>query len=52
MPRPISAPASPATGSYKRHQQEQQDIIDSCFHLEQVAPVKKVRVVRHKKPSK
>ena len=44
--------ASPATGSYKRHQQEQQDIIDSCFHLDQVAPVKKVRVVRHKKPSK
>jgi len=44
--------ASPATGSYKRHQQEELDIIDSCFHLDQVAPVKKVRVVRHKKPSK
>ncbi|MEP7362475.1 MAG: multifunctional oxoglutarate decarboxylase/oxoglutarate dehydrogenase thiamine pyrophosphate-binding subunit/dihydrolipoyllysine-residue succinyltransferase subunit [Acidobacteriota bacterium] len=44
--------ASPATGSYKRHHQELQDIIDSCFHLDQVAPVKKVRVVRHKKPAK
>jgi len=41
--------ASPATGSYKRHAQEQQEIIDSCFAVEQVAPVKKVRVVRHKR---
>ncbi|MBK7930161.1 MAG: multifunctional oxoglutarate decarboxylase/oxoglutarate dehydrogenase thiamine pyrophosphate-binding subunit/dihydrolipoyllysine-residue succinyltransferase subunit [Bryobacterales bacterium] len=44
--------ASPATGSYKRHQQEHKDIMDSCFHLDQIAPVKKVRVVRHKKPAK
>ena len=44
--------ASPAAGSYKRHQQEHKDIMDSCFHLDQIAPVKKVRVVRHKKPAK
>ncbi|MCC6293106.1 MAG: multifunctional oxoglutarate decarboxylase/oxoglutarate dehydrogenase thiamine pyrophosphate-binding subunit/dihydrolipoyllysine-residue succinyltransferase subunit [Bryobacterales bacterium] len=44
--------ASPATGSYKRHQQEHKDIMDSCFHLDQIAPVKKVRVVRHRKPAK
>jgi len=41
--------ASPATGSYKRHQAEQQEILDAAFAVERVAPVKKVRVVRAKK---
>jgi 2-oxoglutarate dehydrogenase E1 component len=38
--------ASPATGSYKRHQSEQQEIMDAAFAIDKVAPVKKVRVVR------
>ncbi|MBK5292779.1 MAG: multifunctional oxoglutarate decarboxylase/oxoglutarate dehydrogenase thiamine pyrophosphate-binding subunit/dihydrolipoyllysine-residue succinyltransferase subunit [Acidobacteriia bacterium] len=41
--------ASPATGSYKRHVQEQQDILDSSFAIEQIAPQRKVRVVRARK---
>jgi len=45
--RPESA--SPATGSYKRHLQEQQEIVDAAFASEKVAPQKKVRVVRPKK---
>jgi 2-oxoglutarate dehydrogenase E1 component len=44
--------ASPATGSYKRHNQEQQEILEAAFHGEQIAPVKKVRVVRHKRHTK
>jgi 2-oxoglutarate dehydrogenase E1 component len=45
--RPESA--SPATGSYKRHVQEQNEILDAAFAQEQVAPVRKVRVVRARK---
>jgi 2-oxoglutarate dehydrogenase E1 component len=45
--RPESA--SPATGSYKNHAKEQQEIIDSCFSEEKVAPIKKIRVVRPRK---
>ena len=45
--RPESA--SPATGSYKRHVQEQNEIVEAAFSAERVAPVKKVRVVRAKK---
>jgi 2-oxoglutarate dehydrogenase E1 component len=41
--------ASPASGSYKRHEQEQAEIVDAAFAMEQVAPVKKQRVVRRKK---
>jgi 2-oxoglutarate dehydrogenase E1 component len=44
--RPESA--SPASGSYKTHEKEQKDIIDACFAEAQVAPVKKVRVVRRR----
>jgi 2-oxoglutarate dehydrogenase E1 component len=44
--RPESA--SPAAGSYKLHSQEQADIMESSFAQEQVAPVKKVRLVRKK----
>jgi 2-oxoglutarate decarboxylase len=45
--RPESA--SPATGSYKRHLQEQQEILDAAFASEKVAPQRKVRVVRARK---
>jgi 2-oxoglutarate dehydrogenase E1 component len=48
--RPESA--SPASGSYKRHVQEQNEILDAAFAQEQVAPVRKVRVVRARKTSK
>ncbi|MBM3735657.1 MAG: multifunctional oxoglutarate decarboxylase/oxoglutarate dehydrogenase thiamine pyrophosphate-binding subunit/dihydrolipoyllysine-residue succinyltransferase subunit [Acidobacteria bacterium] len=41
--------ASPATGSYKRHDQEQAEIVEAAFAAEQTAPVKKQRVVRRKK---
>jgi 2-oxoglutarate dehydrogenase E1 component len=44
--RPESA--SPAGGSYKRHEQEQAEIVESAFAEERVAPVKKQRVVRRK----
>ncbi len=44
-----TASASPATGSYKRHLQEQQDILDSSFATEKIAPLRKVRVVRARK---
>jgi 2-oxoglutarate dehydrogenase E1 component len=45
--RPESA--SPATGSFKTHQKELEDILESSFALERTAPVRKVRVVRPKK---
>ena len=45
--RPESA--SPATGSYKTHAKEQQEIIEAAFSTERIAPVKKVRVVRPRK---
>jgi multifunctional 2-oxoglutarate metabolism enzyme len=44
--RPESA--SPAAGSYKQHHQELADILDSAFHTDQVAPIKKMRVVKRK----
>ena len=44
--RPESA--SPAAGSYKQHNQELADILDAAFHLDQVAPIKKMRVVKRK----
>ncbi len=44
--RPESA--SPAGGSYKRHEQEQAEIVESAFAEDRVAPVKKHRVVRRK----
>jgi 2-oxoglutarate dehydrogenase E1 component len=46
--RPASA--SPATGSYKQHQKEQQEILDMAFSEEKVAPQRKVRVIRARKP--
>jgi len=45
--RPESA--SPAAGSYKTHQKEQQDILDAAFATDRVAPVKKIRRVVAKK---
>jgi 2-oxoglutarate dehydrogenase E1 component len=45
--RPESA--SPATGSYKTHAKEQQEIIDAAFSADRIAPTKKVRVVRPRK---
>ena len=44
--RPESA--SPATGSYKRHEQEQAEIVEAAFAAGQVAPEKRRRVVRRK----
>jgi 2-oxoglutarate dehydrogenase E1 component len=40
--------ASPATGSYKQHAQEQQEILDAAFASNQTAPLKKVRVVKRR----
>ena len=40
--------ASPATGSYKQHAQEQQEILDAAFASNQIAPLKKVRVVKRR----
>ena len=45
--RPESA--SPATGSYKTHAKEQQEIVDAAFSADRVAPIKKLRVVRPRK---
>ena len=45
--RPESA--SPATGSYKTHQKEQQEIVDAAFDSGKIAPARKVRVVRRRK---
>jgi 2-oxoglutarate dehydrogenase E1 component len=42
--RPESA--SPAAGSYKTHEKEQKEIVESAFAEGKVAPVRKVRVVR------
>ena len=43
--------ASPAAGSYKRHDQEQKEILEACFAPELASPVKRMRVVKTRKSS-
>jgi 2-oxoglutarate dehydrogenase E1 component len=44
--RPESA--SPAAGSYRTHEREQKEILESAFAEARTAPVRKMRVVRRR----